>query len=106
MTLKFSHHTDDDKMHQERNPMKNLLKSLPWLALMTLALVSVPRSANTAPPPPEPHPHIHAAIGELREAEGELRTAAHDFCGHRKEAMEITHRAIKQLQEALDCDRH
>ena len=29
--------------------MKNLLKSLPWLALMTLALVSVPRSANTAP---------------------------------------------------------
>jgi hypothetical protein len=35
-----------------------------------------------------------------------LRTAAHDFCGHRKEAMEITHRAIKQLQEALDCDRH
>jgi hypothetical protein len=92
-------------MHQERNPMKNLLKSLPWLALMMLALISVPRSANTAPPPPEPHPHIHAAIGELREAEGELRTAAHDFCGHRKEAMEATHRALKQLQLALDCAR-
>ena len=31
--------------------MKNLLKSLPWLALMTLALISVPRNANTASPP-------------------------------------------------------
>jgi hypothetical protein len=49
--------------------MKNLLKSLPWLALLSLALVSVPKSASTAPPPPERHPHIHAAIGELREAE-------------------------------------
>jgi hypothetical protein len=96
----------DDKMPQERNPMKNLLKSLPWLALMSLALISVPRSANTAAPPAEPHPHIRGAIGELREAEGELRTAAHDFCGHRKEAMAATNRAIRQLQLALDCDRH
>jgi hypothetical protein len=102
-SLKFSENTADDKMHQERNPMKNLTKSLPWLALLALALISVPRSANTAPPPPEPHPHIHAAIGELREAQGELRTAAHDFCGHRKEALEATNRALKQLQLALDC---
>ena len=86
--------------------MKNLLKSLPWLALMTLALVSVPRSANTAPPPQEHHPHIRAAIGELREAREELRTAAHDFCGHRKQAAEATDRALRQLQLALECDRH
>lgn len=85
--------------------MKNLFKSLPWLALMTLALVSVPRSASTAPPPQEPHPHIHAAVGELREAREELRTAAHDFCGHRKEALEATDRALKQLQLALECRR-
>jgi len=84
--------------------MKNLLKSLPWLALMTLALVSVPRSANTAPPPEE-HPHIRAAERELREAREELRTAAHDFCGHRREALEATDRAMKQLHLALECAR-
>jgi hypothetical protein len=86
--------------------MKNLLKSLPWLALMTLALVSVPRSANTAPPPQEErHPHIRGAERELREAREELRTAAHDFCGHRKEALEATDRAMRQLHQALECDR-
>lgn len=85
--------------------MKNLLKSLPWLALMTLAVVSLPRSANTAPPPPEPHPHIRAAIGELREARRELQTAAHDFCGHRRHAVQAATAALRQLQAALDCDR-
>ncbi len=85
--------------------MKSLTKSLPWLALLTLAVVSVPRSAQTAPPPLEAHPHIRAAVGELREAREELRTAAHDFCGHRKEAVEATNAALKQLQLALECDR-
>ena len=85
--------------------MKNFLKSLPWLALMTLALVSVPRSANTAPPPEEHHPHIRAAERELHEAQEELRTASHDFCGHRKEALEAVDRAIRQLHRALECAR-
>ena len=84
--------------------MKRLFTSLPWLALLTLAVVSVPRSAQTAPPPGE-HPHIRAAIGELREAREELRTAAHDFCGHRKEAIEATDAALRQLQKALECAR-
>jgi hypothetical protein len=75
---------------------------LPWIALLTLAVVSVPRSAQTAP---EPHPHIHAAVAELKEAREELRTAAHDFCGHRKEALEATNAALKQLQLALECNR-
>jgi hypothetical protein len=84
--------------------MKSIFKSLPWLALLTLAVVSIPRSAQTAPPP-ESHPHIRAAIGELREAREELRTAARDFCGHRAEAVEATNAALKQLQLALECDR-
>ena len=31
--------------------MKSLLKSLPWLALCGIAIVSTPRNAMTAPPP-------------------------------------------------------
>lgn len=83
--------------------MRNFLKALPWLALMTLAMISVPRSAQTQPR--EAHPHIRAAIGELREARRELQSAARDFCGHRAAAVQVTDQAIRQLQEALECDR-
>jgi hypothetical protein len=84
--------------------MTKIAQSLPWLALMALAVISLPQSARTAPPP-EPHPHIRAALNELREAREELRTAARDFCGHRAEAVEQLDRAMRQLHAALDCDR-
>ena len=81
----------------------HLLRFAPFVALMFVGVISVPKTASTAPP--EPHPHIRAAMMELREAREELRTAAHDFCGHRAEAMEKTDQAVKQLQAALACDR-
>ncbi len=85
--------------------MTNPLKVLPWLALITLAVVSVPRSAQPAQAPGETHPHIRAAIQELRQARRELQSAASDFCGHRAAAMQITDNAIRQLQTALECDQ-
>jgi len=72
--------------------------------LLAIGTIATPRSANTAPPPP-PHPHIEAAVSELREARMELEKAAHDFCGHRAEALRDTDVALKQLQEALRCAR-
>lgn len=53
----------------------------------------------------EQHPHIRAAIQELREAKKELQTAAHDFGGHRKEALESVDTAIKQLELAMQYDK-
>ena len=53
----------------------------------------------------ERHPHIRAAIHELREAREELKEAAHDFGGHRKEALEAVDAAIKQLELALKFDK-
>ena len=84
--------------------MTKIARSLPWLTVAALALVSLPQSARTAPPP-ERHPRIHAAIEALREAREELKAAAHDFCGHRAEALEQVDRAIHQLHEAQQCDR-
>jgi hypothetical protein len=84
--------------------MTKIAKSLPWLALTALAVMSLPQAARTAPPP-ERHPRIHAAIEALREARAELNNAAHDFCGHKMEAIEQVDRAIKQLHEAQACDR-
>jgi len=82
---------------------KNLLRFGPWMALLCLGTVAVPRAANTAPPPE--YPHIHAAVNELREARNELEHAAHDFCGHRAAALHDTDVALKQLQEAIRCAR-
>ncbi len=81
---------------------KNFLRFAPWVALLALGVIATPRYANTAPPP-EPHPHIRAAINELREARAELQHAAHDFCGHRADALRDTQVALNQLQEALRC---
>ena len=83
---------------------RQMWRFAPWVALMILGVAGTARLANTAPPP-EHHPHIRAAIGELREAREELRTAAHDFCGHRKEAVEKTDQALHQLEMAVECDR-
>lgn len=86
------------------------------IATLALGLLTVtPGVMNAATPAAAPspmaqkggeqHPHIRAALHELREARRELETAAHDFGGHRKEAIEAVDNAIKQLQEALQYDK-
>jgi hypothetical protein len=49
------------------------------------------------------HPHMHQALHELKECRAELKEAAHDFGGHREEALKATDAAIKQLEIALDA---
>jgi hypothetical protein len=82
---------------------KSLLRFGPWVLLLAIGTVATPRSANTAPPPE--YPHLSAAANELREARNELEHAAHDFCGHRAEALRDTQVALNQLQKALECRR-
>jgi hypothetical protein len=53
----------------------------------------------------EPHPHIHGAVVELEAARQELKTAAHDFGGHRVEAMKAIDAAIRQLRLAEKFDK-
>ena len=53
----------------------------------------------------ERHPNIFRAIRALEAAEGDLQNAAHDYCGHRVEALEAVHRALNQLRLALQCDK-
>jgi hypothetical protein len=52
----------------------------------------------------EPHPHLRAAVVELQQAREELRTAAHDFGGHRADAIRAVDAAIKQLRLAQQYD--
>ena len=86
---------------------KQILRFGPWVLLLALGTIAVPRTANTAPapvPPPE-YPHMRAAVGALRDARAELQHAAHDFCGHRADALRATDDALRQMNAALACRR-
>ena len=61
--------------------------------------------AATATPAAEPHPEIREALAALRHAKEHMEHAAHDFGGHRVEAIEATDKAIKQLELCLKFDK-
>ena len=53
----------------------------------------------------ERHPKIRAAIRALEAAKNEMQQAAHDFGGHRVDALKACDEAIHQLQIALQYDK-
>jgi hypothetical protein len=69
------------------------------------SVLAAPAPAVMTVPIPPRCPAIHEAIGALEAAERDMREARHDFCGHKREAMEVTHHAIEQLRAAEGCDR-
>jgi hypothetical protein len=60
---------------------------------------------TTAADPAEAHPQIREALGALRRAKEHLEHAAHDFGGHRVEALRATDEAIRQLEACLKYDK-
>jgi hypothetical protein len=54
---------------------------------------------------PERHPLIRQAITALEAAKRDLQSAAHDYCGHRVDALEAVNRALTQLKLALECNK-
>ena len=82
---------------------RQLLRFAPWVALMVMGLIGTSKPANTEPQ--ERHPRIRSAMVALRDAQEYMRTAAHDFCGHRVEAMRATDAAVRQLELAEACER-
>jgi hypothetical protein len=61
--------------------------------------------ATTTATPAEPHPQIREALAALRRAKEHMEHAAHDFGGHRVEAIEATNKAIQQLEICLKYDK-
>jgi len=54
----------------------------------------------------EEHPKIRQAIRALEAAKDDMQHAEHDFGGHRVDAIRASDEAIRQLQLALNYDRH
>jgi len=73
----------------------------------TPATAAVP-AANPQPATPaaapEPHPEIRDALAALRRAKAHMEHAAHDFGGHRVDALRATDEAIHQLELCLKYD--
>lgn len=61
--------------------------------------------AAPAAAPAEPHPEIREALHSLRRAKEHMEHAAHDFGGHRVEAIAATNKAIEQLELCLKFDK-
>jgi len=91
-----------------------------WLGVVALLAVAValvfaiqtPATSKSAPAAitasaasPERHPQIREAIAALRRAKEHMEHAAHDFGGHRVEALRATDDAIRQLEECLKYDK-
>lgn len=62
-------------------------------------------NASTATPAAEPHPEIREALAALHRAKDHMEHAAHDFGGHRVDALKATDEAIRQLDICLKFDR-
>jgi hypothetical protein len=99
--------------------MKRRIAGLLAVASLILAFALIatapaaPKKANVpaanalpaATPAAEPHPEIREALGALRRAKEHMEHAAHDFGGHRVEAIEATNQAIRQLEICLKFDK-
>ena len=79
--------------------MKKRLTGL--LSLFALLLVLSPAS----PAAGERHPQIRAAMRALQNAKEHLEHAAHDFGGHRVEAIRAIDEAHHQLELCLQFDK-
>jgi hypothetical protein len=105
--------------------MKLKILSLSALAIFSLALclsvttthaspkapaaaavpAATPQPAAAPAALPEPHPEIREAIASLRRAKDHLEHAAHDFGGHRVEAIKAIDESLRQLQDCLKFDK-
>jgi hypothetical protein len=59
--------------------------------------------ASTADARPEEYPRVHVALFEMREAVTELKSASHDFGGHRAKAQAALEEAVSQVEKALQA---
>lgn len=79
------------------------------LVLALAYAVTAPAASKAAAVPSaaaaEPHPEIHDALNALRRAKEHMEHAAHDFGGHRVEALHATDEAIHQLEICLKFDK-
>jgi hypothetical protein len=61
-------------------------------------------SLSSPSPAYERHPEIRAAVEALENAKRHLQEAAHDFHGHRADAIRSVDEALRQLRVCMQYD--
>lgn len=69
-----------------------------------LSVVALVLMMSVGAPAAGRHPEIHRAIESLRNAKAHLEAAAHDYHGHRVDAIHAVDEAIHQLQICMEFD--
>lgn len=94
-------------MHHHVARWSTVVAALTALVTLPLAATSTnpTRPARPAVRVAEPHPQINAAIRSLERAKDHLQKAAHDFGGHRVEAIQAIDAALAQLRTCLQYDK-
>lgn len=80
--------------------MNKRIKMMSIMVITAFMLALTPTS-----PAAERHPEIHRALEALRGARSHLQEAAHDFGGHKADAIRATDEAIHQLEICEKYDR-
>ena len=89
-----------------------ILAGLTVAGILSVVLPSAFGQQTTPPAAPAPsahterHPEIHRAIHALEAAKKDMQSAAHDFGGHRVDAIAACDNAIAQLKLALQYDKN
>jgi hypothetical protein len=83
----------------------NTTSASPKSPAVAAVSAAAPQPAAAPAAAPEPHPEIREAIASLRNAKGHLEHAAHDFGGHRVEAIKAIDESLRQLQDCLKFDK-
>jgi len=69
--------------------------------MSSLAVIALMLTLSSPSPAAGRHPQIHDAIRALRNAKAHLQEAAHDFGGHRVDAIRAIDEAERQLEICL-----
>ena len=72
------------------------------VSLAPVVVMATPPVGHKTPPP---HPEINDAIRSLERAKAHLQGAAHDFNGHRADALAAVDAALRQLHIIVDYDK-
>ncbi|MGO9125056.1 MAG: hypothetical protein ACLP6G_09205 [Terriglobales bacterium] len=70
--------------------------------MSSFAVLSMLLMLSSPSPAAGRHPQIHAALDALQRAKMHLQEAAHDFGGHRVDAIRAIDEADKQLRICLE----
>ncbi len=94
-------------MHHHVTRWSTVVAALTVLVTVPLAAKSTNPARPTHPSVrvAEPHPQINAALRALERAKDHLQKAAHDFGGHRVEAIQAIDAAMAQLKTCLQYDK-